>query len=121
MLCIVAGGIVGAVALGLVPGVRMPIDAQDELVAAGGAVLVLMGMMPLARDHRISDVITSFLLLGVAAVSGWLTFYAPEGTLKRYVPFIPTEVNEALSRLLFGLGAAACVGMALWGFRRLFR
>ena len=82
---------------------------------------MLVGVMSLARDHRFSETIASLLLLGLAGGAGWLTFYAPEGTLNRYVPFVPPTVNEALARLLFGLGAAVCVGMAFWGFRRIFR
>ena len=121
LLCVAAGGLIAAVALRLVPEMRIPVDAPTELVAAGGAVLGLMGLMSLARDHRVSDVITSLVLLALAALSGWLTFFAPAGTVNRYVPFIPAEVNEALSRLLFGVGAAACIGMALWGVRRLLR
>jgi hypothetical protein len=31
------------------------------------------------------------------------------------------SVNDALGRLLFGIGAAACVGMAAWALHRLFR
>lgn len=68
-----------------------------------------------------SDTIASLFLLALAGAAGWLTFYAPEGTLNRYAPFVPASVNEALARLLFGLGAAVCVGMAIWGFRRILR
>jgi hypothetical protein len=77
--------------------------------------------MLLARDHRASDSIASILLLIIAAIAGWVTFYAPEGTINRVLPFIPAEVNDALGRLLFGIGAIACVGGALWALRRLFR
>jgi hypothetical protein len=77
--------------------------------------------MLLARDHRASDAIGSILLLILAAVAGWITFYAPDGTIERLFPFVPASVNEALGRLLFGLGAAICVGMAIWAVRRLFR
>ncbi len=86
-----------------------------------GAVLGLAGFMLLAGDHRASDSIASILLLVLAAMAGWITFYAPEGTIQRVLPFIPTSVNEALGRLLFGVGAAACAGMAFWALRRLFR
>jgi hypothetical protein len=65
--------------------------------------------------------VTTVTLLSVAAFAGWLTFYAPDGTIERYLPFIPTEVNDALARLLFGLGAAATFGIAIWAVRRLFR
>ncbi len=120
-LCLLAGGFIAAVGLGFVSKDLLGITAPLELVAAGGILLALMGFSSLARDHRISETLTSLLLLGLAGTAGWLTFYAPEGTLHRYVPFVPPSVNEALARLLFGLGAAACVGMAVWGLRRILR
>ena len=120
-LCVLAGGLLAAVGFGLVPSSLLEITAPAELVAAGGLLLVLMGFSSLARDHRISETLTSLLLLGIAASAGWLTFYAPEGTLHRYVPFVPPSVNEALARLLFGLGTALCIGMAIWGLRRILR
>jgi hypothetical protein len=119
--CLLAGGFVCAAALGLLPSEYVAIDAPRIVAVGGGALLMLLGFMSLARDHRVSETITSLLVLALAGGAGWLTFYAPEGTLHRYVPFIPPTVNEALARLLFGLGAAVCVGMAFWGFRRIFR
>lgn len=121
ILCLAAGGFVCAAALGLLPKEYAVIEAPRALVVGGGTLLMLVGFMSLARDHRVSETISSMLLLGLAGGAGWLTFYAPEGTLNRYVPFVPPTVNEALARLLFGLGAAVCVGMALWGLRRIFR
>lgn len=121
VLCLLAGGFVCAVALGLLPREYVVIDAPRSLLLGGGGILVLVGLMSFGRDHRLSDTLGSLFLLSVAGVAGWLTFYAPEGTLHRYVPFVPPSVNEALARLLFGVGAAVCVGMAIWGFRRIFR
>jgi hypothetical protein len=121
ILCIVAGGVLGAAALGLLPHGSVEVDAPKSVLLGGGALLVLIGFLSLSRDHRSSDTIGTLLLLAMAGGAGWLTFYAPEGTLHRYLPFVPPSVNEALARLLFGLGAAACVGMAIWGFRRMLR
>ena len=56
-------------------------------------VLAGMGLLSLGRDHRLSETLTSLFILGVAGVSGWLTFYAPPGTLHRYVPFVPPTVT----------------------------
>lgn len=120
-LCLLAGGFVCAAGLGLLPSEYLAIDAPRGVVVGGGALLALIGSMSLARDHRVSETITSLLVLGLAGAAGWLTFYAPAGTLNRYLPFVPPTVNDALARLLFGLGAAVCVGMAFWGFRRMFR
>lgn len=120
-LCLVAGGIVCAAGLGLLPRGYVIIDAPPRLLAAGGIILALLGFLSLARDHRASETFTSLLFLGVAVGAGWLTFIAPEGTINRYLPFIPQSVNESLARLLFGLGAAVCIGMAFLGLRRILR
>jgi len=120
-LCLVGGIAVCAASLGLLPEDYVIFEAPRTVVFGAGAVSVLVGFLLLARDHRASDTVTSILLLSLAAFAGWLTFYAPDGTIERYLPFIPTEVNDALARMLFGLGAVATVGMAIWAVRRLFR
>jgi len=121
LLCLVAGAAVCAASLGLWPADYLVVEAPRSVVFGVGALLVLVGFMLLARDHRASDSIASVLLLALAGVTGWVTFYAPEGTINRVFPFIPAEVNDALARLLFGFGAAACIAMAAWALRRLFR
>jgi hypothetical protein len=121
LVCLAGGVAVCAAALGFVPADYLVFEAPRWVVFGAGAVFVLAGFMLLARDHRGSDSIASILLLILAAIAGWITFYAPEGTIQRFLPFIPAEVNDALGRLLFGLGAVACVGMAAWALRRLFR
>jgi hypothetical protein len=121
LLCLVAGIAVCAASLGLLPEDYVVFAAPRQVVFGAGAVSVLFGFMLLARDHRAADAITTIVLLSFAAFAGWLTFYAPDGTIERYLPFIPTAVNEALARLLFGLGAAATFGIAIWAMRRLFR
>jgi len=120
-LCLVGGIGVCAASLGLLPEDYVIFEAPRRVVFGLGAVSVLLGFLLLARDHRASDAVATIFLLSLAAFAGWLTFYAPEGTIERYLPFIPSEVNDALARLLFGLGAAATFGIAIWAARRLFR
>ena len=100
-------------------------------LALGFAPLAILGIRAATRGlgvnpietltHVTGDWTLRFLLLTLAAIVGWVTFYAPEGTLQRVLPFIPASVNEAAGRLLFGLGAATCVGLAVWALRRLLR
>jgi len=121
LVCLAGGVAVCAAALGFLPADYLVFEAPRWVVFGAGAVFVLAGFMLLARDHRGSESIASILLLILSAIAGWITFYAPEGTIQRAFPFIPADVNDALGRLLFGLGAVACVGMAAWALRRLFR
>ena len=121
-LLLLSGGIaVCAASLGLLPEDFMVFEAPRSVVFGAGALSTLIGFLMFARDHRAADAVTTIILLCFAAFAGWLTFYAPDGTIERYVPFIPSSVNEALARLLFGLGAAATVALALIAIRRLFR
>jgi len=121
LLCLIAGVAVCAVPLGYLPSVEIIQQASPLGVFAAGGALIFAGLLQLARDHRASEALGSIVLLLLAGLAGWVTFFAPEGTVARVLPFIPGEVNDALGRLLFGLGAAACVGMALWAVRRLIR
>lgn len=120
-LCLLGGIAVCAASLGLLPEDYVVFEAPRQVVFGAGAVSVLFGFMLFARDHRASDALMTIALLSIAAFTGWLTFYAPDGTVERYLPFIPSAVNDALTRLLFGLGAAATFGIAIWALRRLFR
>jgi TctA family transporter len=116
-----AGAALCSASLGLFPADYLVLEAPRRVVLGAGVVLVLAGFMLLARDHRASDSIASILLLALAGIVGWATFYAPEGTIQRVLPFIPGSVNDTAGRLLFGLGVVTCVGMAVWALRRLFR
>ena len=120
-LCLLAGVVLSASALGLLPIDLSAISAPRSVVLGGGALLVVIGFLSLARDHRGSDTITSLLLLSISGLAGWLTFYAPPGTLNRFLPYVPSTVNDALTRLTFGFGVVLCAGMAFWGLRRLLR
>ncbi len=120
-LCLSAGAALCSASLGLFPADYLVLEAPRRVVLGAGVVLVLAGFMLLARDHRASDSIASILLLALAGIVGWATFYAPEGTIQRVLPFIPGSVNDTAGRLLFGLGVVTCVGMAVWALRRLFR
>jgi len=84
-------------------------------------VLIVVALALLARDHSGSDVIAVILLLAFSAITGWLTFYGPEGIIEGGLSFIPGSVSQALGRLLFGLGVVGCVGAAAMALRRLFR
>ena len=121
LLCLAGGVAICAASLGLLPADYLVFEAPRWVVGGAGAAFVLAGFMLLAGDHRASDAMASILLLTFAAIAGWITFYAPEGTIERVLPFIPASVNDALGRLLFGLGAVTSVGMAVWALRRLFR
>jgi hypothetical protein len=122
LLCVFAGITACAGALDLLPIGPSPfLEAPRWIVCGGGAVLALSGFMMLGRDHRASTVLASVLLLAVAAGTGWITFYAPQGTLGRAIPFIPASVSNELGRLLFGLSAIASIGMAAAALRRLLR
>ncbi len=118
---LLAGVALCGVALGLVPLDISGLDAPRSVVLGGGALLSVIGFLSLARDHRGSDTLASLLLLLLAGLVGWLTFYAPPGTLNRFVPIVPPAVNDSLGRLLFGLGVVACATMAFLGLRRLLR
>lgn len=107
--------------LGLLPDDYLVFEAPRRVVFGAGALSVVIGFMILARDHRAADATTTILLLSFAAFAGWLTFYAPDGTIHRFFPFIPLQTGEALSRLLFGLGCAATFGLAIMAVRRLLR
>lgn len=120
-LSLVAGIALGADALGVVPAEYDILDASRGMVALAGGALVVLALALLARDHRGSDMIGGVLLLAFSGITGWLTFYGTEGIIEGGITFIPPNVGEALSRLLFGVGVVACVGMAVLAFRRLFR
>jgi hypothetical protein len=120
VLCVLGGAAACAAVLGFVSLQGTPLFGASPLaLGGGGAVLLLFGFVLLSRDHRTSDALASILLLCVAAGAGWMTFYAPEGTLERALPFVPASVGDELGRLLFGFGAIASGGMGLMALRRI--
>jgi len=120
-LSLVFGVAMCAAALDLLPGAYLPFEASPAVLGSAGGVLIVVALALLARDHSGSDVIAVILLLAFSAITGWLTFYGPEGIIEGGLSFIPGSVSQALGRLLFGLGVVGCVGAAAMALRRLFR
>lgn len=119
-LTLVAAGIALAGAtLGVFPAKLAFLDASRDVRLAAAGVMAVVGFGLLARDHRGSEIISAFLLLGVSFATGWLTFYGPNDLLTVRFDFIPAAVNETLSRLMFGLGVIACGVTAFFGLRKL--
>ena len=110
-----------AAALGVLPADYVVFETPRGVVGAAGGVLIVVGLAVLARDHRGSDVLAAILLLAFSGITGWLTFYGPEGVIEGGLSFIPSSVRDAISRLMFGLGVVACGAMAYLGLRRLLR
>jgi len=121
LLALAAGAALGAAALGLLPPRYVILDAPREVVGAAGGVLAFAGLAMLARDHRGSDLLSAFVLLGLSILTGWVTLYGPEGLIEEGFEFIPTSVREALGQSLFGIGLLLCGLMAFLGLRRLVR
>jgi hypothetical protein len=65
-LCLVGGGLVAAFGFDLLPSDVVRIRASKDLLARRGVVL-----LSLDRDHRITETVSSPLILAVAGVSGW--------------------------------------------------
>jgi len=120
-LSLVFGVAMCAAAFDLVPGDYVPFQASPAVFGSAGGLLIVVALALLSRDHSGSDVIAVILLLAFSIITGWLTFYGPEGIIEGGLSFIPASVGQALGRLLFGLGVVGCVGAAVMALRRLFR
>jgi len=119
LFCIISGGLLILVALGVIstsPGQR---HAPDFIIAISGAVFVIAGCMVLVgRQSRLNDLLAAVLCLLFGATGAWVAIYSPSEGFSGGIPFISNEANVRLARWVFGAGSLVCFAISVWAFKR---
>lgn len=94
-----------AIAAKWLPFDQNAVHAPLWIIFLSGVVFVIAGIMLLLRQHaQLNNLLAALLLASMAAVGGWITFFAPSDGFSGGVPFLSEVQNTALARGFFGLG-----------------
>jgi divalent metal cation (Fe/Co/Zn/Cd) transporter len=119
LFCIIAGGLLILVALGVIatsPGQR---HAPDFIIAFSGLAFIIAGCMILVgRQSRFNDLLAAILCLLFGATGAWVALYSPSEGFSGGIPLLSNEANVRLARWVFGLGSLVCFAIAGWAFKR---
>ena len=119
LFCVVAGGLLILVALGVIstsPGQRY---APDSIIAICGGAFVIAGCMVLVgRQSGFNDLLAAVLCLLFGATGAWVAIYGSSEGFSGGIPFMSYEANVRLARWMFGLGSLVCLAIAAWAFKR---
>jgi len=119
LFCVVSGGLLILVALGVIstsPGQR---HAPDFVIAIAGAAFVIAGCMVLVgRQSRFNDLLAAILCLLFGATGAWVAIYSPSEGFSGGIPLISNEANVRLARWVFGVGSLVCFAISVWAFKR---
>ena len=119
LFCVVSGGLLILVALGVIstsPGQR---HAPDFVIAIAGAAFVIAGCMVLVgRQSRFNDLLAAILCLLFGATGAWVAIYSPSEGFSGGIPLISNEANVRLARWVFGVGSLVCFAISAWAFKR---
>lgn len=119
LFCVISGGLLVLVALGVIatsPGQR---HAPDFIIALSGlAFIIAGGMVLVGRQSRFNDMLAAILCLIFGATGAWVAIYSPSEGFSGGVPLISNEANVMLARWVFGMGSLVCFAISGWAFKR---
>jgi hypothetical protein len=75
------------------------------------------GLAFLGQNHPLTNIVAALIWVLFAVVGGWLAFFSPLEELSGGISLLSPDVNRALARGIFGLGAVLNLGAgiyALW-------
>jgi hypothetical protein len=120
LVAIACGGYALLAASGVLP-VQISNDTPVWVVGLIGMVFVIAGVMIFLRNYsRALDLFAAIVLASFTLITGWIAFHASSEGFSGGIPFLPNDMNVALARVMFGLGALLCFGGFLYALKRFF-
>lgn len=120
--CILFGLVPLAIALDLVPGAADRLHAPRWVAAMAGVVFIIAGCMALLQaKRRLVDALAFVLLFLFGVIGAWVALFSPGGGITGGIPFLSSDVNGTVGRVVFGLGAVLSFAMSLYALRMALR
>ena len=120
LVAIACGGYALLAASGVLP-VQISNDTPVWVVGLIGVMFVIAGVMIFLRNYsRALDLFAAIILASFTLITGWIAFHASSEGFSGGIPFLPYDMNVALARVMFGLGALLCFGGFLYALKRFF-
>lgn len=121
-VCLAAGLLITAVALGLISVPPEDVHAPMWVLGLCGSVFVLGGIMAMAGPKaRVTALGAALMCLCFGVVGGWVAIAAPPGSIAGGIPLLSQETNDTIGRFLFGGGALMCLAIAALALRQFLR
>ncbi len=96
-------------------------DTPAWVLGLAGMTFVIAGIMIFLRNYsRALDLFAAVVLASFTLITGWIAFYASSAGFSGGIPFLPSDMNVSLGRVMFGLGALLCFGGFLYALLRFF-
>ena len=116
-LCIVIGGVITAIAAGLIDVPAEDVHAPMWVLAMCGGVFLVAGLILLAGpESRLSSFGAFFICASFGCVGAWVAIFAAPESISGGLPFLSRTTNGMIGKWLFGFGALisfAIAGVAL--------
>lgn len=122
LFCVIAGGLLILVALGVISTSPSERYAPEFIIALSGSAFIIAGCMILVgRQSRFNDLLAAALCLLFGATGAWVAVFSPSEGFSGGLPLISSEANVKLARWVFGLGSLVCFAISGWALKRFFR
>ena len=122
LCCIALGTYPILVAVGVIEPEPGQLKAPLWVVGLAGFLFVVLGVfVSMRQTDTLSHVFGAVVCLSFSAIGTWAALYAEPGSIKGGLPLVPAHINHQIGRVMFGLGALMCLGMALWAMRMALR
>jgi TRAP-type C4-dicarboxylate transport system permease small subunit len=96
-------------------------DTPAWVLGLAGMTFVIAGIMIFLRNYsRALDLFAAVVLASFTLITGWIAFHASSAGFSGGIPFLPSDMNVSLGRVMFGLGALLCFGGFLYALKRFF-
>ncbi len=118
VVMLIAGGAILAVAAGLITVDPDSIHASRWVIGLIGLVFLSGGVAVLAPSDNsvVGQMAAAIIVLGMGTTSAWVALFGSGDHMSGGIWFLSHNVNVALGRVMFGLGALMCFAIAAWAF-----
>lgn len=121
-LCIGIGVYISSIAFGWIHA-----DADDIYVPMWvlfliGVIFFLCGAIILNRHHsKLNSVLAAMLIVIMGGVGAWVAIFGADEGMSGGIPFIPSEYNYIIARIVFGAGALMSLFIAAYAVREIIK
>ena len=109
------------ISMGVIPIEESSLNAPLWIVGISGFVFLMAGVMILLGEKSpYINLLAAILIAAMGTIGGWVALFGAGSGFSGGAPFLSTDSNLSLARLMFGFGGIICFLIAGYALKQHF-